>query len=150
MFRLGFFNTNVWYKADFMKNSMTMNVIDWFSLSERMDNDEAYISETIENWFSDYSAIIEVLKAAVHTRNADDIFIFAHKIRGSSAIFGMDLLSEAAGLLEDAGHQKNFEKIDELMQTVSDEFNRARDFVSQPNWIEKAKQQSESREKSYL
>ncbi|GEM_PF-3512767 len=133
-----------------MKSSVPLNVIDWFSLAARMDNDEAYISETIVRWFSDYAQTLDVLKNAVDTRRYDDIFILAHKIRGSSAIFGMDLLSDAAAKLEDAGRRCEYEQVNELMQAVRDEFEKVRAFVAGPDWIENAKRQSETAEKSLL
>jgi HPt (histidine-containing phosphotransfer) domain-containing protein len=130
-----------------MENNMTSEVIEWFSLAERMDNDEQYIQEAVTRWFDDYSAIIKLLANSVHSQNADDIFMYAHKIRGSSAIFGMKLLSDAAGMLEDAGAERNFEKAEEHFLCVKKEFEKARAFVTKPDWVELAKQQSEANEK---
>jgi len=129
-----------------MKNGMTPEIIDWFSLAERMDNDEAYIKETIDRWFTDHSATMETLSNAVLSKNADDIYLFAHKLKGSSAIFGMNLLSQAAGILEVAGMQSDFGKIYKVLICVKEEFEKARAYVSQPDWIELAKQQCETKE----
>ncbi len=129
-----------------MRNDLTLDMIDWFSLAERMDNDEAYIRETVDRWFADHAVTIEILNNAVRSKNGDDIFLYSHKLKGSSAIFGMNLLSEAAAMLEDAGRQRNFAKTDELFMCIKREFENVRAFVSHPDWIELAKQLSETKE----
>lgn len=121
-------------------------VIDWPVLLDRVgDDDEEFIAEIAEGWLEDTLPRIEALAQAVKTENAKIINLLAHTIKGSAATISADSLKEAAFLLEIAGKDGKLENAESMFAEMEKEFEKVRSFISQPNWIQKAKEQTNTR-----
>ena len=115
-------------------------IIDWTDLMARFDNEE-FIEEIIESFFVDNPARIEAMTEAVKIGKADAVQSYAHALKGSAATIGATSLSEAAHRLQLAAKQEDPETSEEFLVDVQAEFEKLKSFLSQPDWIQIAKQQ---------
>jgi HPt (histidine-containing phosphotransfer) domain-containing protein len=106
-----------------------------------LDNDEEVIKEIMEAFLVDNPARVEALDEAIKAKNAEEISSLAHAIKGSAATISANSLAEAAYQLEIAGKQGNLEHADALFANIQVKLEKLRSFLSQPDWIETAKQQ---------
>jgi CheY-like chemotaxis protein len=109
-------------------------------LLEQSDEDEAFTQEVIAAWLSKNPETMTALKEAVKTGNAEDIFTLAHTIKGSAATICADAVARAAFPLETAGKDESLYDIETLFSNLQTEFDRLKTFLSQPDWMDKAKQ----------
>ena len=65
--------------------------------------------------------------------------MYAHSLKGASLQIGAKRLGDVAYKLECAGRDKDMEHIPELFNQIQDEYSKLTLFLSQPNWINLAK-----------
>jgi signal transduction histidine kinase/CheY-like chemotaxis protein/CHASE1-domain containing sensor protein len=113
--------------------------INWEELLEQSDKDEAFAQEMIDAWLSNNPETMASLDRAVKTGNAKEIFTLAHTIKGSAATICANSVAQAAFPLETAGKEEMLNDIDAMFTELQTEFDRLKVFLSQPDWIDKAK-----------
>ncbi len=116
-------------------------IINWAELEERFGDDEIII-EIVDAWFVDNPARIEALPEAIKTNNVEEVQELSHTLKGSSALIGARLLSAPALELNLAAQKGSLENAEALLENIQSEFEKLKSFVSKPDWIETAKQQS--------
>ncbi|MBL7107077.1 MAG: response regulator, partial [Phycisphaerae bacterium] len=116
-------------------------IIDWGRLIAR-GFDEQLIEKIMPTCIEDNRKRLEELTSAVKKTNAKDIKLYAHAIKGSAGNVGAVRLSEIASRLERMALEDDLSEAEELLQNITTEFNKLQLFVSKPDWIEKAKEQS--------
>ena len=118
-------------------------VIDWPHLAQYMDNDEALIQDVVKAWFIDNPKHMVTLGHAVRSKNAEEISALAHKIKGSARTIAAGPVAKAALPLEMAGNQGDMEHVEALYGDLKTAFAALECFLSQSNWLEIAKGQSQ-------
>jgi HPt (histidine-containing phosphotransfer) domain-containing protein len=117
-------------------------VVDWQQLIGRII-DEALVAEVMPLCVADNRARLTSLATAVEKGDIENVRSYAHGIKGSTANLGAKHLSELACILERRASQGDLSQAGELFEKVRAEFDRFESFVSQANWIEIAKKNSE-------
>lgn len=79
-------------------------------------------AELVERFVSDGTRRIELLRAAVPTRDFDVIHAEAHGLKGSSRNVGANDLGEVCCMLEQRGRDSNANDVDTLFASVEREF----------------------------
>jgi signal transduction histidine kinase/HPt (histidine-containing phosphotransfer) domain-containing protein len=118
----------------------TEPTINWPELEERFGDDDV-IKEIVEAWFVDNPARIQALAEGINARNLEDIQTLSHTLKGSAALIGAGLLFAPALELNHAAQKGHLEDAEVLFETIQSEFDNLKSFVSQPDWMETAKQQ---------
>ena len=116
-------------------------VIDWNELVRR-GMDENIIEEVTPTFLEGKQERLDKMTKAVEAGNAKDIELCAHALKGGAANIGAKRLSTAAAELELMASQEDLSKSQELLERIKKEFQKFESFVSEPNWIEKAKTQA--------
>jgi CheY-like chemotaxis protein/HPt (histidine-containing phosphotransfer) domain-containing protein len=122
-------------------NSDNEEVIDWAKIIAG-GLDEQIMKEVMPTYLKDNKEHLQGLISAVKTANAIDVKLHAHAIKGAGRNMGAARLSEAAYQLETMAAQGNLSEAEDLLKKIMDEFRRLEEFVSKPDWIEIAKQQT--------
>jgi CheY-like chemotaxis protein len=104
--------------------------------------DEQMIKEIMPTYLVSNKEHLQKLISAVKEANATDIVSHAHAIKGAGRNLGIAQLSKAALQLETMARQGNLSKAEELLKSIIFEFDRLEKFVSQPDWVEIAKNSS--------
>jgi signal transduction histidine kinase/CheY-like chemotaxis protein len=115
-------------------------VIDWGRLVER-GFDEPLIESIMPQCIACNTEHLEKLASAVRTGNTMEVKFHAHAIKGSTGNISAVRLSDLAGQLEKSASEGDLSDAEELMQKITEEFKRFCSFVSQPDWIDRAKAQ---------
>ena len=115
-------------------------VVDWASLRERI-LDEKEIEKIIPVFLGENGKLVGILVAAIRASRTSEVKVYASALRGSAANIGAKRLAEVAHRLEILARQKDLSVADALLQEIIAEFERLESFVSNPNWMEIAKQQ---------
>lgn len=112
----------------------------WERLISRI-GDEGLVRELMPVCIQDNRTRLAALIEAVEAKDAANVKLYAHAIKGSNANLGAERLSEAAKSLEHLAAAGDLSRAEELLQEIRTQFERLETFVSQPDWVEKAKQQ---------
>ena len=115
-------------------------VIAWDQLIDRI-GDENLIRELMPICVQDNKTRLESLREAVEANDSAEVKLYAHAIKGSSANLGAERLSEVARGLEHTAAAGDLSGAQASFETIRAEFARFEDFVSQSDWVERAKQQ---------
>ena len=115
-------------------------VIDWDTVID-ICGDEDVIRNIAGAILADGPQSVRLIDEALRDDNPNDVRMYAHRLKGAALTIGAKTLSEKAFLLECAGEQRNMTVSTGLFEQVRKEFDRLALFLSQPDWIEKAKQQ---------
>ncbi len=91
----------------------------------------------------EYPQTIESLAEAITNRDSKNISHCAHKLKGAARHICAMQLSEGASRVERAGNEKDIDTAALLFGDIQSEFEKLMSFLSQPNWMETAKQQQE-------
>lgn len=102
--------------------------------------DESVITEVVEMFLKDSPRCISSIAEAIKSANPKHIRMYAHSLKGASLQIGANKLGDVAHQLECAGRDKLMRDIPVLFSTVQDEYGKLTLFLSQPNWMELAKQ----------
>jgi PAS domain S-box-containing protein len=104
--------------------------------------DEQIMKELMPTYLVSNREHLQQLISAVKEANATDIVSHAHAIKGAGRNLGVVQLSKAAMQLETMARQGDLSKKEELLKSIIFEFDRVEKFVSQPDWVEIAKNSS--------
>jgi CheY-like chemotaxis protein len=118
-------------------------VVDWAELAGR-GMGEDILREVIPLFISDKKEQLEKLADAMQTGDTEDVKLRAHAIKGGSGNVGAMRLSEAASALEKKASQGDLPCGEVLFERVRAEFLRYESFVSRPDWMDIARQQSDA------
>ncbi|MEA3225194.1 MAG: ATP-binding protein [Planctomycetota bacterium] len=129
-------------RAESSEDKTVENVLDWTQLIGRIV-DEQLIAEIMPVCVEDNRERLKMLAVAVQEAESENVKGYAHAIKGSTANLGAKRLSELACRLERMASQGDLSKARQLLQEMEAEFKRFEEFVSKPNWMEIAKEQSE-------
>ena len=123
-------------------------VIEWDRLISRIV-EEDLARELMPVCVQDNKERLGLLVEAVQSGDAEDVKLYAHGIKGSAANLGAERLAQAARDIEHMASQGDLSQADERLQEIQAEFECFETFVSQPDWIERAKRQQEHRQKAH-
>ena len=113
-------------------------VICWASVT-KICKDENVIKEIGQAILEDAPVATEALTEAVKTKDYANIMLRAHELKGLALAVGAKRLSKTALTLETAAEQKDLKNTDTLLEDIRTEYEKMMSFLSQPNWIEIAK-----------
>ena len=116
-------------------------IIDWSELVIR-GMDEAILKEVIPTFLADKKERLNKLTEAVEAGDAKEVKLYTHAIKGGAGNIGAKKLSDAAFELEHMASQEDLSNAGELLEGIKTEFEKFELFVSQPNWIQIAKEQA--------
>jgi len=118
-------------------------VINWPGLVGRIgDDDEEFIRDVVAGWIEDNQGRMTALTEAIGVKNTEQVLSLAHAVKGSAATISADSLTEAASKLEIAGKEGSLENAETTFAELHKEFEKVESFVSQPDWIQIAKTQT--------
>jgi len=103
--------------------------------------DEDIIKETAKVILKEYPQTIDSLTEAITNRDSKNISHCAHKLKGAARHICAMQLSEGAGRVERAANEKDIDTAASLFGDIKREFEKLMSFLSQPDWMEIAKQQ---------
>jgi len=127
--------------SDSSQENIAESPIEWDFVMETCGDEE--IAEVIaESFVSDAPEMLQALRDAIDAGNAKDILLYAHKIKGSGLNIGAKKLGEKAAPVEDAGDKGDVKTASDLFDAVETEFDKVIAFLSEQDWMEKAKQYS--------
>jgi len=116
-------------------------VIEWAQLIGRIV-EEDIAREVVPLCVVDNQERVELLDKAIQAGNTEDVKLYAHAIKGSTANIGAVKLSDPAASLEQMAYRGDLSQADQLLDRIKTEFARLESFVANPDWIEMAKRQS--------
>jgi len=119
------------------------NIIDWNTLTNICDN-EQIMMEISAAICEDTPKCIENILTAVEEEDFEKLKLYAHRIKGATAAIGAKSVSDKAAQLEHAGKTGDLEAAKLLIEQVQAKVDNLLSFLSQPNWIERAKQTSQN------
>jgi two-component system sensor histidine kinase/response regulator len=96
-------------------------VVERKELLASLDNNTQLLKEVIGVFLADYPGKLAELRAAVATRNSDQVASGSHALRGSISIFGAKNAVEAAQKLESMGGQGKLEGMEEAFSVLERE-----------------------------
>ena len=114
------------------------DLIDFKAVSEICD-DPQVIKEVAQMFLKDSPRCIKSMAEAIKSANPKHIRMYAHSLKGAALQIGAKKLADIAYQLECAGRDKNMRDVPLLFSTVQDEYSRLTLFLSQPNWLDLAK-----------
>jgi HPt (histidine-containing phosphotransfer) domain-containing protein len=112
--------------------------VDWTTIMNNCRG-EGMATLAVQTYIEDAPRIVEKLAEAVIAKKSEDVELYAHTLKGVSALIGANQLSETARRLEYQGREKNIETFVFLFDEVVVNFNKVIAFVSEADWMEKAK-----------
>ncbi len=116
-------------------------VIDWDGLINR-GFDEELIKEIMPVCIEDNRERIKELASAVETSDVGQLELYAHAIKGSTANTGATKVSQIAHQLERMASKQDLSEARELLKNIKTEFEKLESFVSNPDWMQIAKEQT--------
>lgn len=116
-------------------------VIGWDYLIARLE-DEELIREIMPTYLTDSKKLFRKLTEAIEIGNAKEINRYAHAIKGVARNIGAKRLSDVAGRMEGAGKESDVNIAVLLFDELKPEYEKVISFLSQPDWIQTAKNTS--------
>ncbi|MHC4270707.1 MAG: ATP-binding protein, partial [Planctomycetota bacterium] len=114
-------------------------IIDFEDLAER-GMDEEIIKELVPLFILDNKEQLKSLASALENGEIKQIRSLAHAIKGASANVGATRISEIALKIEKKTTKNNLSKTKKLFELIKNEYQRLESLVSNPDWIDIAKQ----------
>lgn len=121
------------------------DVIDWVSITKICD-DEDMIKQVAKTVLENGPQHIKCLAEAIKAKNPKDVLLHAHKLRGAALAIGAMRLSEKANRVEFAGEEEDIKTAASVFEGIQAEFEKLAWFLSQPDWVELAKQQENNKQ----
>ncbi|MHC4130928.1 MAG: ATP-binding protein [Planctomycetota bacterium] len=121
-------------------NDNVSGIIDFADLADR-GMDEEIIKEVIPLFVSDNKEQLENLASALKNGEIKQVRSLAHAIKGASANVGARRISEMALKIEKKATKNNLSGTKKLFGLIKIEYQRLESLVSNPDWIDIAKQQ---------
>ena len=122
-------------------------VIDWKSLMDVCSSNENIIQTVMQAFVNDGPSSIKSIMSALEAGNSENIRLYAHKLKGAAMTVGAGYLSEKAYRLEHAGKEGDIAAAEKLLPEVKDEFEKVMSFLSSENWMQKAKENCQVKNK---
>jgi|GEM_PF-1257575 len=128
-------------ETDKAPTDTTKSIIDWHALSAVCD-DEEIIIEISAAVCEDTPASMKKVLTAVRERDFANLELYAHRIKGAMATFGAKTVSACAAQLEQAGKEEDIDTAQALIEQMQADVDSLLSFLAEPDWIQKAKEQS--------
>jgi PAS domain S-box-containing protein len=119
-------------------------IIQWDRLISRIV-EEDLVRELMPVCIQDNKTRLIGLIEAIQAKDAPNVKLYAHAIKGTSVNLGAERLSEAAKCLEHMAADGDLSRAEEYLHEIQTEFDRLERFVAQADWIEIAKRQAADR-----
>jgi len=116
------------------------DAVDWDAIV-RVCGDEGVIRSIAGAILEDGPRSIELIAEGFRGGDAKEVRLYAHRLKGAALTIGAIRLSEKSFGLECAADDGDMVTSASLFDEVRAEFEKLALFLSQPDWIEKAKQQ---------
>jgi two-component system sensor histidine kinase/response regulator len=95
-------------------------------LLDRIDGDVEFLEECIEIFDEDSTPLLEQIRAAVATQDAEALVTPAHTLKGMLSNFCAPAAEGAARDLEMCGRENRLQECDAFVTTLDDELKRLR------------------------
>jgi HPt (histidine-containing phosphotransfer) domain-containing protein len=105
---------------------MTTPSFDHDELMERIDDDLEFLEESIEIFDEDAGSLLDQIREAAASRDAEALVIPAHTFKGLVSNFCADAAHTAARELEARGRENRLDDVDALVGTLNAETTRLR------------------------
>jgi CheY-like chemotaxis protein/HPt (histidine-containing phosphotransfer) domain-containing protein len=109
-----------------------------FELIKKIYDDEEILKVTVEIFLEDASGTIELLADAIKARDAINVKMYAHKLKGLARHVAARKLVDMSFELETMGREEKLDGSEALFAEVRTEYDKLISVISQPNWIKKA------------
>jgi HPt (histidine-containing phosphotransfer) domain-containing protein len=116
-------------------------VIDWDAVIA-ICGDEYIVKEICAAFLEDGPNTIKSISDAIQAGSSEEIRLYAHKLKGSSANIGAKALSEKSHRLECAAGEEQLAEASPMFAEIKGEFEKVVSFLAKADWIETAKQQT--------
>ena len=123
-------------------NMASEEVINFDKLISRL-GDEELIKEVVPIFLNDSQERVEKLQEAVLSKDSEAIKFYSHAIKGAARNVGAERLSDIAGRLESLSRERDLESVGSFYEELKTEYEKVVSFLSQPDWIETAKNKSQ-------
>lgn len=100
------------------------SVIDRAEVLARVNNDESFLCELLDDFAEDVQAKLLEMKMCVAEGNLDDIRIIAHTLKGTTAYLAANFMREAVCKLEDAIKRKDLKMANIYIRVVEEEHKK--------------------------
>ena len=114
-------------------------LVDW-EIIRSICEDENVLREIASAILEDGPRSINAIQEAIDAKNAAGVRLYAHRLKGAAVAIGATVLSEKSYSLECAGQNSDMSGVAELFEDVQNEFEKLALFLSDPQWVELAKQ----------
>jgi len=94
------------------------SVLAWESALEMAGNDEEFLFQLVDVFLTTSAELMDKLAVAVRERDAGQITLHAHTLKGSAQIFGAQTVAESARRVEKAGKAGAMEGIERLFEAL--------------------------------
>jgi len=121
------------------------DVVDWASIAKICD-DENMINRLAKTILENGPKHIKSLAESIQIQNPKDVLLYAHKLRGEALAVGATQFAEKAERIELAGEEKDIKTAALLFDDFQAEFEKLVLFLTQPDWMELAKQQENNKQ----
>jgi len=119
-------------------------VIDWGTVIG-VCGDEGIVKGIAGAILEDGPRSIGLIAEGLKSEDAGEVRLYAHRLKGAALTMGAVRLSEMAFGLECAADDGDLSTSASLFEDVRSEFEKLAFFLSEPGWIEKAKQQKSTK-----
>ena len=123
-----------------MEQESDARVINWQSLIDRL-RDEELIRDVLPVYLKDNEEHFRELTEALQSQDLASVASRAHAIGGAGRNLGALALTDIAHLMEIAGRKNEIEETKRLFPSFKREIEKVFAFMSQPDWMDIAKQQ---------
>jgi CheY-like chemotaxis protein/HPt (histidine-containing phosphotransfer) domain-containing protein/anti-sigma regulatory factor (Ser/Thr protein kinase) len=113
-------------------------VINWDTVID-ICGDEDVAKEICAIFLKDGPDTFKSISAAIQANDPEDIRLYAHRLKGSSASIGAKTLSERAYRLECAARDESLADADAMLADIQSELEKVMSFFSEADWVETAK-----------
>lgn len=98
--------------------------LEWETALRNLDGDQGLLVELAEMFFSQYPDFMETIERAVYKKNADDLRLSAHSLKGAAHIVGARETAAAALRMEQMGRNGDLQQSVEALTCLRDSINR--------------------------
>jgi len=123
--------------------------IDWNAVVN-ICSDEDVINEIAKSISEDDVNTIKSISDAIENNNSENVRLYAHKLKGSAVTIGAMCLRDVAYKLEYAGKENDTNSFEVLFEEVRTQFDKLISFLSQSDWIQKAKDKSKNFKEAHV
>jgi len=123
--------------------------IDWFVLLENIE-DEGVIISVVDALPGNIRDTLQKLSDATKIKASSEVELHAHSLKGVSTMLGAHRLHAKTHQLECAGKQNNTAIFDPLFDEIQQGFDDVMAFLSQPDWVEVAKEHDRNKQKAEI